>query len=285
VTQFNQTQWLWRSSRIPLACIGLICAQLASGQDTTNRFSFDDYLVAPVRVHLLIAKESPTVGTTLLESDITRILGKLNWVWAQAGLHFSLESLVREDAIETAETRAGLLEPSQLLGLRPTGSIASNMFHIYYIKAMSMNGIYFPEAIFVKDTSSLRSVPGGIDEPLPRVTSHELGHAFGLPHRQDTTNLMASGTTGTWLNEEEIKQAREAARKCVWIEPAGDLMKRANTLFRTNQKQAAAVLYSRLAKIPVNDRRVELAKKRASEAIQPDSAVNRKPRMDTNGHE
>src|SRR6266513_184924 len=93
----------------------------------------------------------------------------------------------------------------------------SNLFHGYYLKQMTVNGIFLGEAIFVKDTASLREVEGGMDEPLPRVTAHELGHAFGLAHRQDETNLMASGTTGRWLNEEEIRRVRERAP---WIEPA-----------------------------------------------------------------
>ncbi len=245
---------------------GLIFDQSALGQGRGNAFAFGDYLVAPVRVHLLAAKQCDAIQTTLLETDITRILEKVNGVWAQAGLHFYVESIVREEANHQESYRLAARgeDHSQLPELRPPGSKATNMFHIYYLKEMGVNGIFFPDGMFVKDTASLRTVADGLDEPLPRVTSHELGHAFGLSHRQDTTNLMASGTTGAWLNEEEITQARAAACKCGWIEPAPDLMKKANTLFRANQMKEAAALYSRLATIPVRNQQVELAKRRSA---------------------
>ncbi len=248
---------------------GLILVQSARGQASTNQFSFNDYLLAPLRVHLLSAKDSPAIQTTLTEKDITRILGKMNGVWAQAGLHFYLESLVREEAnVQEVSPQSGETSSRRrLLALRPAQSKATNLLHIYYLKQMSVNGIYFPEAIFVKDTASLRSVEGGIDEPLPRVSSHELGHAFSLPHRQDTTNLMASGTTGTWLDHEEISQAREAARRFDWIESASVMMEKANALFRANKMQEAAALYSRLATIPLRVDQVELARKRAAEGF------------------
>ena len=258
---------------VVLVFTGLIFIAPANGQTPTNRFAFGDFLLSPVRVHLLSAKDSPAIQTTLTEKDITRILQKVNGVWSQAGLHFYLESLVREEAqgqklyTPTAEGTYQLA----LLGLRPTESRATNLFHIYYLKEMPNNGIYFPAAIFVKDTASLRKVEGGIDEPLPRVTSHELGHAFSLSHRQDNTNLMASGTTGTRLNEEEISQAREAARKFNWIQAAPDLMEKADALFRAGNVTNAAILYSRLATIPLSADQVKLAKKRIAQATRTDS--------------
>jgi predicted Zn-dependent protease len=251
----------WFGQLIPLAGISLLCATAAFGQATTNRYSFQEYLLVPLRVHLLSAKETPAIQTTLAESDVTRILGKLNSIWSQAGLHFYVESLVREEANQPETYR------SVLLGLRPSASLATNLFHVYYLKKLVMNGICFSEAIFVKDTASLRPVEGGLDEPIPRVTSHELGHALGLSHRQNTTNLMASGTTGFWLNDEEIKQARLVARKLHCIESAPELLKRADLLFRAKKMQEAAALYSGLATLPLRVKEVDLAKQRADRAI------------------
>ena len=245
---------------------GLIFFQSALGQAAGNAFAFGDYLVAPVRVHLLAAKQCDAIQTTLLETDITRILGKVNGVRAQAGLHFYLESVVCEEARHQESYRLAARgeDHSQLPELRPPGSRTTNMFHIYYLKEMGVNGIFFPDGMFVKDTASLRPVADGLDEPLPRVTSHELGHAFGLSHRQDITNLMASGTTGAWLNEEEIKQVRESAGKWSWIEPAPDLMKKADTFFRAKKMKEATELYSRLATIQIRDDEVEVAKRRSA---------------------
>src|SRR6266699_2873500 len=123
---------------------GLIFVQSACGPVSTNPFSFNDYVLAPVRVHLLSAKDSPSIQTTLTEKDITRILGKRNGVWAQAGLHFYLESLVREE-VNVQEVSPQPREPSSrrgLLSLRPSPSKATNVFHLYYLKEMSVNGIY-----------------------------------------------------------------------------------------------------------------------------------------------
>jgi hypothetical protein len=246
----------------------MLVAGRAFPQTSPSGLGFEDYLLVPLRVHLLSAQAAPEIGTTLTKEDVARILEKINRVWSQAGVHFFLESLVEEeaanqDAYAHRETQNGV-EDNWILQLRPKRSMSDGLFHIYYVKHMRNNGIYFPEAIFVKDTASLRAVEGGIDEPLPRVTSHELGHALALAHRQSNTNLMASGTTGTSLNAAEITRARAAASGLSWIEPAPVVMERANELYRTNRSKEAAALYARIATIRLESEAVALAKQRAA---------------------
>lgn len=55
-------------------------------------------------------------------------------------------------------------------------------------------------------------IPVSVDEAeQARTTAHEICHQLGLPHRQDSTNLLASGTTGWTLNAAEIATVRNRA--------------------------------------------------------------------------
>ena len=223
--------------------------QLKSPPAKTAGFGFDDWLIVPLRVHLVSSTETPALQTTLTEQDLARILPKMNRVWAQAGIQFRLESLIREEALSLENADAERRE--ELPARMPRESRSSTAFNVYYVKQLDVNGFYMPRGIFVKDTAALRPVEGGLDEPLPRVTSHELGHAFGLPHRQDRTNLMASGTTGTLLNDAEIQSAREAAKRFFWIESAPALRKRAEELRAAGKTDDAETLGRVLSILPI----------------------------------
>ena len=71
-----------------LAGIGMPPVCVSAADPGVPRFIFDDWLLAPVRVHLLSASNAPAIHTTLTGADVQRILKKLNGVWSQAGITF-----------------------------------------------------------------------------------------------------------------------------------------------------------------------------------------------------
>jgi hypothetical protein len=203
-------------------------------RDPAERASF---MILPLRIHRLKSEKFPAANCNLSDADFERILGKMNRVWSVAGISFGLDSIREEQAdvaaFEELHRRVSLLNAadkpadelpadawlesreSQLFrALIPRESRKFAGFRLYYIHEFNVNGIYFGNREgMVKATARLSAVPGGIDEPLPRVSSHELGHGLGLPHRQHKINLMASGTTGTSFIADEIKNARAVAEK------------------------------------------------------------------------
>ena len=168
-------------------------------------------ITLPVRVHLVQSATMPDMHTTLAEADIRRIFGKVNSIWAQAGIAFEIESIEPTTAVELKPEMRLKSEFECVHSMIPKERLSAEAIDICYVKEVKPNGFYYGEPIVVKDTAKLKEVPGGLDEPLPRVTSHEIGHALGLKHRQDTTNLMQSGTTGFSLNDAEIATARAKA--------------------------------------------------------------------------
>jgi hypothetical protein len=184
--------------------------------EATRTFAYGEFLVVPVRVHLLQCKDSDALHCRLKEADVRRVFGKANRIWNKAGIAFHLESIVSEDAVKAEDFDEKKLEDFK--ATRPPKGLASGMIHVFYVHTLPTNGVFMGrDAIFVKDTAALREVKGGVDEPIPRVTSHEIGHAMGLPHRQNTINLMASGTTGWSISDEEIDAVRAWAAKQDWI--------------------------------------------------------------------
>src|SRR5258708_20831066 len=116
---------------------------------------------------------------------------------------------------------------------------------------MVVNGFYMnQDGVFLQDAAMLITAPGGMDEPLPRVTSDELGHGFSRVHREARTKLMASGTTGTLLNDEEIHDARHKAESYSWTYTPEAFLKSAEDLEKGNKQEQARSRYQTLALIP-----------------------------------
>ena len=71
----------------------------------------------------------------------------------------------------------------------------------------------------------------------PDVVAHRsqdvIGHAMNLQHRQDTINLLASGTTGWSVNDEEIGKVRSWAAAQDWVLTPADAFKKGHHSFLT----------------------------------------------------
>jgi hypothetical protein len=221
-------------------------------------FREEDYRFLPVRMHLLRSQNAAELNCGLQEADARRILGKINGIWKQAGIQFYAESILSEDAANQ-ELYEGLGEnrtEGHLQLIRPRPSRSDRVIHLYYLGRMRPNGIALRrshELIFVKETARLRMVPGGIDEPLPRVSAHEIGHVLDLDHREDLVNLMASGTTGTSLNEAESETARKSAEQFSWHLKPAQALELADRLAAENRIPSATALYMALAGLPPGD--------------------------------
>lgn len=195
------------------AVVLLLCLQPAHAAERFTLISLR------VRVHLMQSVMNPRISTTLNKEDVELIFKEVNRIWFQAGIRFELECIDNLQALEIPEKRWYIKDRNWVKAAIPTEHFSATAIDVCFVKDMGPNGFFYGEPVVVCEKPEYHPVAGGSDNPVARVAAHELGHVLFLQHRQEHTNLMASGKNGILLNAQEIKDARRRALEILGKKP------------------------------------------------------------------
>ena len=171
-----------------------------------------DPIAVPMSLYIMTEGGDPTspLSSTRTVDEVTEIADRVSDLWAPAGIVF--------DPVRVIEIEAptDVLGPIALgLDTGPFLDQAGRTFDVPDTGAV--NGFFVSQAAGVNGFAPLNSrIFFVVDQPSvhdERVTSHEIGHLFGLHHvLDDPERLLFSGTNGIDLTEVEIDVARYTAQ-------------------------------------------------------------------------
>jgi hypothetical protein len=168
-----------------------------------------------VRVHLVRSVANSRLQTTLTDQEVRAIFDGVNVIWSPAAIRFELEAIDTLQALEIAPKRWFIKDRDWVKSAIPTQQFSATAIDVCFVKDMGPNGFFYGEPVVVCQNPEFHKVSGGTANIVARVTAHELGHVLFLQHRQERTNLMASGRNGVLLNSQEIRDARKRALQIV----------------------------------------------------------------------
>jgi len=174
------------------------------------------FILVPVHVFVLRSDTVPALSASpSLAAQVPRLIAKANRIWAAAGVSLELASVTPAAAESAAFDPAVARPPVDSLRLAiPAWTRQTTGFRVYVVHDFDANGVYFggQNDAVVRETAHSRRVEDGIDEAVPRVIAHEIGHGLGLEHVRTETHLMSGGYTGTRLGRREVDTARARAQ-------------------------------------------------------------------------
>ncbi len=173
-----------------------------------------------VRVHLVHSNQLDALNVRLSEAEVAELMTAVNETWAQAGIVWSVENIVQDDARNESLFSRALIDPtvsliSVLTSVLTLESLRDDIWNVFMIRDFgdALGGVYLEiERVVVSaeiDPSGQRDTNGG----MARILAHELGHSLGLDHVQCAAqgNLMAAGCTlgsRTFLDATQIAGVR-----------------------------------------------------------------------------
>jgi hypothetical protein len=247
-------------SMIAIASAAVLFAPAPTlGGDVTKVPAYDQFLVIPLRVHVLTSKHLDLVDSKITDAEVVKMVPKINAIWAKAGISFGLESIVREPAAQVERFKAvlelnngELPDADAFAYLLPASSRSSDGLHLYIFREFPFNGYYIngADAAIVKEKPELNEVKGGTKEWLARVAARGLGEALALVGRQDQIGLLSGGTNGVALNETEVGRARQVARTIPGALEVDDAAKAAEAASKAKDVARARQLWTWLSEVP-----------------------------------
>ncbi len=256
---------------IGLASIFALLMTDARAADVTKVPAYDQFIVVPLRVHVLTSKELDLTDGRIAADEVEKAVLKINAIWSKAGIYFGLESIVREPAAQIGRFQALVqLNNGQFddIGpfayLLPTASRVFDGAHVYIFHDLPFNGGYLAgaDATIVKEKPELNPVKGGSTDPLARVAARGLGVAVGLSARDDQFGLLSNGTNGVGLSEAEVGRARQLAKTLPGALEVDAAAKEAEAASKKGDVDKARRLWTWLSDIPAAGPAASEAKKK-----------------------
>ena len=203
----------------------MILAACGDAASTNPEPDEGDAIQLEIRFHLLQSSVLDALDVTLTDAEVGELVQGLNEIWAQAGVVWQAEQIVREPALNPDVFRQVLNDATGnssglVAAVLPDQNVRPDIWNVFLVRTFggSFGGVYFRSnrAVVAAELDPLgsRDLRGG----TARILAHELGHSLGLIHVPCTAagNLMAAGCPQgkrTRLDSVQIQIARQQAER------------------------------------------------------------------------